>query len=343
MSLAIAEQHAKAQVVPTQLRPEARATTGVSLAAEIQMLEEQKSEKVDKRIETEIQNKAEIPEPIIEPAEETANVEEQPRVNTELADTHEPTVQTNQDIAPEHPDEQPAATPDAAPLNPTMDLETDIDLTVIETAAPEATTTAEGIVDFADEPLEADVAAEIDSELSEETIPPAELSIEEIIAKADIYSQKNIMQEMDDSVAEHFEKLEPEAREFAITTLENITAVLREIGETPAETEPEKLAEIEQQLTTFCEELFECLGLETTEDTIEWFAQSLINESITPGNEIDVTLPQEEGTHEQLKPDFHTLRKLLYMMKRTKFRLKLLGLFSVSVIPLPDTAAPQAI
>jgi leucyl aminopeptidase len=196
--------------------------------------------------------------------------------------------------------------------------------------------------EFAAEAPETDWAAVVpDTEQVDEAVLSAGFPIEFMTDEISDHSPERIMQRMDEEITAHFEQLEPEARESALIILEDVAAATREITEAPHELGPEKLAEIEQNLTELCTELFERIGLELDEETIKWFVRNLMIDSTVIDQEPERhSAFMEEGTHEQLQADFHMLSKLLRLIKKAPIRLYLLGRIAVQLRLLANSQAP---
>jgi hypothetical protein len=175
----------------------------------------------------------------------------------------------------------------------------------------------------------------LDEDQADDTAITAESPTTFMTDETVVHRPETIMRQLDETIAAQFEQLEPQDRETTLIILVDIAAAVREISEATYELEPERLAEIEQDLTELCTELLERIGLEPDEETIKWFVQNLMNDSIVINQESASDVPLEEGTHEQLQPDFHILRRLLKLIKSSLSQLKLLGRLAVGLKLLP--------
>jgi hypothetical protein len=205
-----------------------------------------------------------------------------------------------------------------------------------ETPPTDESSTTDVVYEYESTPQEADMSLAQQGEYqADDTAITAEFPTAFMADETVVHRPETIMHQFDETIATQFEQLEPEDRENTLIILVDIAAAVREISEATYELEPERLAEIEQDLTELCTELLERIGLEPDEETIKWFVQNLINDSIVINQESASDVPLEEGTHEQLQPDFHILRRLLKLIKSSLSQLKLLGRLAVGLKLLP--------
>lgn len=144
---------------------------------------------------------------------------------------------------------------------------------------------------------------------------------------------EDYVKHMDDETAQRFESLDEDDQDKAFSILTEMTDLAREVREIRKKGN-DGLREIEQTIIGLCEDLFEAIGLEYDEQTIDWFVHNIVYIDMPPGQELsNLGAFIEEGTHEQLNADFHLLSKLLQMVKMPP-RLHLLGRIALRFRPL---------
>ncbi len=201
-----------------------------------------------------------------------------------------------------------------------------------ESPLTDESSTLDVVYEYGSTPQETDMSLTLlDEDRADDTAMSAEVPTVFMADETVAHRPEIIMHQLDETIAAQFEQLEPEDREDTLIILVDIAAAVREIGEATYELEPERLAEIEQNLAELCTELLERIGLEPDEETLKWFVQNLINDSIVINQEQASDVPLEEGTHEQLQPDFHILSRLLKLIKSSLSQLKLLGRLAVGL------------
>lgn len=150
---------------------------------------------------------------------------------------------------------------------------------------------------------------------------------------------EDYLKQMDVEIAQHLEPLSLEVQETAVSILNEMTSLVREIREIQKDGSDD-LSEMERVVKELCEDLFETIGLAYDEQTIEWFVHNIVYVYMLAGQEL-ASLADfvEEGTHEQRKPDYHLLSKLLRHIKTSPPRLHLLGRLALSFrLPAPMQA-----
>ena len=250
---------------------------------------------------------------------------------TESSIEQPPAIRQESEIQPVMVSDRPADVPAAAPKSELPAIEP-AETVLIDTApAADETDTPEAAHESDMDLLEIDtINAVSDIEQTDKAVLLDELTINNKADEAIAPLPEHIVQRLDETMASHFEQLEPAEREITLVILKDITEVLHEVDEVRHAPDHEKLALAEENLTELTQELFKSMHLKPDQEVISWFVEQLINDNILIDQApFSADVFMEEGTHEQLQAYFQTLGQLLKIMKSTLSPLQRLGRLAV--------------